>query len=242
MTIRQSLSLWTKIKKASQSPLLDAELLLAHVLKKPREFLYTYPEKKLTSAQYQNFKKLINKRAKYWPIAYLTGIKEFYGLDFIVNKDVLIPRPETEELVDLAKGKIIVDVGTGCGNIAIAIAKKLPQSKVIATDISKKALDVARENAKKNKVKVEFYQGSMLEALPKKYYNKIDLIVSNPPYLPKNQANKKSLQHEPMVALTPPQGKKPNYWIDKLLKQAPKYLKPNGRIIYEGRDGQIFSL
>ena len=172
--------------------------------------------------------------------------KEFYGLDFYIDKRALIPRPETEEIVDRAikitvglrtRGdrSVIVDIGTGSGCIAIAIKKHLPGCEVIATDISKKALEVARKNAKKNKFNIKFYQGSLLKALPKKYQGKIDIIVSNPPYLPANVAKKKSLKYEPQIAL------RDKKQTEQLLKQAPEYLKPNGKIIFEGENGEIFT-
>ena len=245
---------WKQLRKVSESPILDTELILAHALKKPREFVYAHPEYKLSSAQLKKFKNLISRRSKGEPVAYLFNHKEFYGLDFYVDKRVLIPRPETEQIVDLTlqsfdtilrykfpseihSGSLrIVDVGTGSGCIAIAIKKYLPQCEVLATDISKPALEVARKNAKNNKTNIKFYHGSLLSALPKKYYKKIDLIVSNPPYLPANVAKKKSLKYEPQVAL------RDRKQTQQLLKQASIYLKSKGRIIYEGLNGHIYQI
>jgi len=187
-----------KIKTAG----LDAEVLLSFVLKKPKEFLYTHPKYELTKQQITRFKKLISRRSKGEPVAYLRNTKEFYGLDFYINKRVLIPRPETELLVEevveslkprsrtfmvrrLMKGRLrdnttIIDIGTGSGCIAISLAKHLPKTKILATDISKPALAVAKKNARKQGVKVKFYQGDLLEPLKNK---KIDIIAANLPYL-----------------------------------------------------------
>jgi release factor glutamine methyltransferase len=186
---------------------LDAEVLLSFVLNKPKEFLYTYPDHKLTKSQQTKFTNLIKKRTNGVPVAYLTGQKEFYGRSFIVNKDVLIPRPETELIIDTIKQVnkktkkqiIIADIGTGSGCIAITLAKELPNTKIIATDISTKALKVAKKNASKHKVlsKISFHQGNLLEPIKDK---KIDILIANLPYLdPKWQTN--SIKHEPSLAL-----------------------------------------
>ncbi|MFH1226121.1 MAG: HemK/PrmC family methyltransferase, partial [bacterium] len=132
-----------KLKAAKiDSAFLDADILLAFTLKKPKEFLYSYPEKKLTKNQLAKFNQLINRRAKREPVAYLINRKEFYGLDFYVDKNVLIPRPLTETLVEeiikKVKNKkvVIADIGTGSGCIAITLKKHLPQATIYAIDIS----------------------------------------------------------------------------------------------------------
>ncbi|MEW6407954.1 MAG: HemK/PrmC family methyltransferase [Patescibacteria group bacterium] len=193
MQIEQALKYGSTIlKNKSDSSALDAEILLSYVLKKSRTFLFTYPEKKLTKTQWQKYKKLIARCAKYEPIAYITRRKEFYGLDFYVDKRVLIPRPKTEELVEkiltyLQKTKHqmsnikICDVGTGSGCIAIALAKNLPQAKIYAVDISKKALKIAKLNAKKHKVlkQIKFIQSDLFSKISPKtktQYNNIDNI------------------------------------------------------------------
>jgi len=214
-----------KLNKTT-SPELDAEILLAFVLHKDKVWLFSHPETGLTKPQETKFKKLILKRAKLFPIAYLTGAKEFYGFNFKITPDVLVPRPLTEELVDQALKFIkntkkrpltIADIGTGSGCIIISLIKELQKLNAIpakswpasggkkftfyATDISAKALAVAKKNAKfyglsKN---IRFYKGDLLKPLLNK---KVDLILTNPPYLTKAHFKKeKSIQREPKIAL-----------------------------------------
>lgn len=218
MIINQALGWATKKLQAKKitTASLDAEVLLSFILKKSKEFLYTFPKKVLTLRQAQELKLLVSRRAKFEPVAYLTNHKEFYGLDFMVNKNVFIPRPETELLVEevlsyLAnrqsqitksdKHLAICDVGTGSGCIAITLAKNLPQATIYATDISKKALKVAKKNAKKHQVKINFFQGNLLQPLDNK---RIDIIVANLPYLSKEvypQYAPLGIKYEPKKAL-----------------------------------------
>lgn len=213
MTIKQALIEATKKLKSA----LDADILLSHAIDKSKEYLYTYPEKNLTKKQTEKYNRLIKKRIKKIPVAYLTNHKEFFNLDFYVDKNVLIPRPLTESLVEEvikeAKNKKIniADIGTGSGCIAIALKKHLPQATVYATDISIAALNVAKKNAKKHRVKIKFFQGDLLAPLSNK---KIDIIVANLPYLTKSQI-KNELKYEPKTALLG--GDK---YIKKLLRQA----------------------
>lgn len=176
---------------------LEAEILLAHCLKLKKINLYTQSERILTEQELAEFKKLIERRKKHEPIAYIVGFQPFIGLDFIVTPDVLIPRPETELLVETAVKQItnyglpalpagrqitsLADLGTGSGCIAISIAKKLPNIKIIATDSSEKALKIAKQNAKKHNVedRIEFHLTTSF-SLP----SPVDLIISNPPYIP----------------------------------------------------------
>jgi release factor glutamine methyltransferase len=162
----------TKLKKTSSSPILDIELLLTKILKKPKEYLFEYPEKNLTNSQLKKFKKLFNKRAKGEPVAYLLSHKEFYNLDFKVNKNVLIPRPETEILVEevliyIKKNKthLIFEIGVGSGAIIISLAKQIKKTEFFATDISLKALNIAKQNAKFHKTKIKFFKGDLLEPI-----------------------------------------------------------------------------
>lgn len=190
--------LWAikKLKKTSDrngSPALDAEVLLSFTMKKTREQLLIHPETKLRAGQFKKFSKLIQRRATHEPVAYITGKKSFFGLDFAVNKNTLIPRPETELLVEEAlrsyklqetRDKVIIDVGTGSGAIAITLAKHIPKAKIIATDISPIALRTAKQNAKINGVadKIKFIKTSLL---PLTLNSKLlTLIVANLPYLP----------------------------------------------------------
>ncbi len=195
---------------------LEIEILLAHVLKKPREFLYMEPAYKLSASQLISVKKLITRREKGEPIAYILGYKDFLGLKFKVNKSVLIPRPETELLVESIKLKVesieqkkpvrILDVGTGSGVIAVSLAKQVQgarfEAQVTVSDISDKALAVAKENAKAHKVKIKFIKSNLL----KNVKNSFDIIVANLPYGWKvwknnSSAATKGLKFEPQIAL-----------------------------------------
>lgn len=190
---------------------LDAEILLSHVLRKPRSYLYIWPGKTMTASQTKRYGKLVARRLKFIPVAYLTKRKEFYGLDFYVDKNVLIPRPETESLAEeaLKTAKLchqktikIADIGTGSGCLAVTLKKYLPGAKIYASDLSKKALAVAKKNSKKHKLKIFFKQGDLLEPFIK---IKLDLIVANLPYLKPIKEylkNYPGLKHEPLIALT----------------------------------------
>ncbi|MFH1583421.1 MAG: peptide chain release factor N(5)-glutamine methyltransferase [Candidatus Falkowbacteria bacterium] len=198
------------------NPHLEAEILLSKILKKPREFILAHPEKQLTKLQITNYKLLIAKRTKGIPIAYLTGHKQFYGLDFLVNRNALIPRPETELMVEETLSLItrssqpatLIDVGTGSGCIIITLAKQLQTSKFIAIDISKKALMVARQNAKMHQVnkKIKFIKSNLLARFIHNSSFTIHhslIILANLPYLTPTQIkNSPSIKHEPKLALT----------------------------------------
>lgn len=218
----------------------EIDILLSSVLKKTREFIYSHPEYTLTATQFKNLKQYIKRRRAGEPIAYITGSKEFYGLDFIVTPDVLIPRPDTELLVesvlayaDTRKGKLLMaDIGTGSGNIAITIKHELQnRCNMIATDISAAAVRVARKNAKRNNTPIQFYTSDVLAKLPKTLYGKIDVLLCNAPYLTKTEARKKNLAFEPQVALTPSGA--PTSIIEQLLQQAPAFLTPGAVIFLE---------
>ncbi|MFA5047608.1 MAG: peptide chain release factor N(5)-glutamine methyltransferase [Patescibacteria group bacterium] len=209
MTIRTSLILATQKLTAKKIPSasLDAELLLSHILQRPKIFLYAHNEYKLSQKQENDFKKSLARRLKHEPVAYITGRKEFFGLTFVVNKKVLIPRPETELLIEEAinyfecnnsSKKVLADIGTGSGCIAITLKKYLPRLEVIATEKSSGAISVARENIKKNKVKIKVIQSDLLQKIPHK---KIDIITANLPYLPANRKTLKDLSYEPKMAL-----------------------------------------
>lgn len=193
------------------SAILDAEILLAFVLQKPKEFLYTHSEYPLNKRQAKKFNQLIKKRSQYWPIAYLVGEKEFYGLKFKVNCHVLIPRPESELLIEEVKKIIdqcqindltLADVGTGSGCLAITLKKLFPALKIIATDQSSAALKIARHNAKLHRTKIKFYRTDLIKKICNQ---KIDLIIANLPYLKNNLRLKtpaeKSIRYEPAPAL-----------------------------------------
>ncbi len=181
------------------SAMLDAQVLLAHVLHVERATLYTYPERMLTAEQEQQFRMLIKRREQGEPVAYLTGHKEFYGLDFLVDRRVLIPRPETELLVETALGlvrsmlntgrvPIVADIGTGCGAIPITLAVQEPRLPYLyASDISAEALDVAHLNCQRHHVeqRIRLLHGDLLAPIPEP----IDLLTANLPYVGTTEMN-----------------------------------------------------
>ncbi len=197
---------------------LDAEILLAHVLGQTREHLITHSDTQLNNVTIQQFNHLIIRRARKEPVAYITGEKEFYGLKFKVTPDVLIPRPATEELVETAINnfrlstfdfRLIVDIGTGSGCIAITLAKQIPNAHIYATDISEKALAIARENAKTHNVldRITFLQGNLLDPVIPSLRRRgqgrfLFIIITNLPYVPTNIIDSKpELASEPRLAL-----------------------------------------
>lgn len=222
MKVANALKAGAQQLKQSNSADLDAEILLAFVLNQDKEFLYAQPETKLNWMQKIRFFYLISQRSKNRPIAYLTGQKEFYGRNFYVNKNVLVPRPLTENLIDLALKKInetkkeileadgyysIADIGTGSGNIIITVIKELQKQnynlakfKFYAVDLSKKALKVAKTNARRHGVEkyLNFNHGDLLKPLQGL---KIDLILANLPYLKPNDLTEPSIKKEPKLAL-----------------------------------------
>jgi release factor glutamine methyltransferase len=186
----------------------DAELLLTHTLKKSHTWLLAHAEEELSGELEANFTALVSLRRKGKPIQYITGETEFYGLPFRVTPDVLIPRPETEHLVEKVlslAGQFdqarIVDIGTGSGAIAVALACVLPSTAITATDISTKALAIARENAKRNGASICFLQGDLLAPVADKRF---EIVVSNPPYVPSGNRAMLTVEvreYEPALAL-----------------------------------------
>lgn len=226
MTIKQEIQQKTKLlSTSSKTPLLDAETLLCHLIKKQKEFLYTHPEYELSSEEQNLYLKYVNRRLNGTPIAYITGNKEFYGRKFVVTPDTLIPRPETEMFIDFLKNyelqiinqkhnkktSLFIDVGTGSGCILITLINELryikQKTKFIAIDISKEALKVAKQNAKKyNAHSIEFYHGNLLEPITELLQIKNKdlriIITANLPYLtPKQISNSPSILQEPKIAL-----------------------------------------
>ncbi|MCK5720867.1 MAG: peptide chain release factor N(5)-glutamine methyltransferase [Thiomargarita sp.] len=192
----------------SDSPRLDSEILLCHVLGVTRSYLYAWSDKQLSIEQYSQFKILLNRRIKNEPIAYITGYKEFWSLNLQVTKATLIPRPETELLVEQVLTRLttnsqkqIIDLGTGSGAIALAIAKERPYCHILATDSSKAALKIAKKNAKSLKLtQVNFIHSHWWKNLNT---IKVDIVVSNPPYIAINDShlNQANIQYEPKSAL-----------------------------------------
>jgi release factor glutamine methyltransferase len=219
MDIKKTLDIASrKIAKSNiENPEIEANILLSSILKKDREFLFSHPEKPVSFWQNLLLQKIIKKRLSGYSSAVLTGHKWFYGLDFIVNKNVLVPRPETELLVEEAfktisnykSSKInLIDIGTGSGCIAITLAKKLFKDGVnftcTAVDISKKALKVAKKNAKKHNVNscINFLYSDLLSAMRFEKNTKTTFITANLPYLtPEQIKNSPSIHKEPKIAL-----------------------------------------
>lgn len=180
---------------------LDSELILLNVLgEKDRSFFAVHGDQILPSEQLKKFEEMVEKREKGVPLAYILGIKEFYGRNFSVSPEVLIPRPESEAIIDFAKElpvKRIIDVGTGSGCLGISLKLELPEAKISATDISKDALIIARENAENLGADVEFFESNLLE----KVEGEFDLIVANLPYVSRDWDWTSGIEFEPETAL-----------------------------------------
>lgn len=242
-TVRRVLEWTTQHLKqhGSETPRLDAEILLAQARGCLRIALYTQFDAELSEAVRARMRELVQRRAQSEPVAYLVGHREFFSLDFQVTRDVLIPRPDTETLVmavlDAAKSQAnprILDLCTGSGCVAIAVAKNCPAAQVTATDISPAALAVARENAAKHKVtdRVELREGDLFAAVPDGL--RFDMIVANPPYV--TTAELETLaqdirKFEPRSALDG--GADGLDIVRRIIREAPSYLNPGGRLFLE---------
>ena len=228
----------------SDSPVLDAQVLLAHILGKPRTWLLTHPQAHLTQAQLASGKKAITRLEAGEPLPYVLGHWEFFGLDLEITPDVLIPRPETELLVERAikwlnaapERRTVADIGTGSGCISIAIAKNIPDVKVVATDISLPALEIAYRNVRKHGVEnhIAFVQCDLLPSHPSSLPTDMhfDLICANLPYIPTKMLHGLPVyEHEPTLALNG--GADGLDIVRQLLDVAPEWLAPNGMILLE---------
>ena len=228
----------------SDTPALDASVLIAQVINKPRTWVMAHPELALTAEQQKELDDSLARLERGESFPYVLGHWEFFGLDFNVTPDVLIPRPETELLVEKAIAwlqespvrRTIADVGTGSGAIAVSIAVNVPEARVLATDLSQKALEVAQKNAIKFEVinRIDFLQSDLLpspiESLPTERH--FDLICANLPYIPTETLHKLPIfGREPTLALDGgTDGLDP---IRRLLNIAPDWLAPNGMILLE---------
>ena len=242
MNVKETLNITSQelIKTGSPDAKLEAEVLLRHVLKIDRATMFSELEENLSEDSVNNIAALVKRRVQKEPLAYITGNKEFYGLLFEVSKDVLIPRPETELLVDtvitkaklLTKNEItIVDVGTGSGAIAISLAVNIPNSNVIAVDISKSALEIADENRRTHGMysRVKLRLGNLLEPVT----DNIDILVSNPPYIRKDRLDflQDEVLKEPLMALDG--GADGLTLIKELLSQARDKMASTSVILFE---------
>jgi release factor glutamine methyltransferase len=228
-----------------KTPARDAELLLVHTTGLSRTDLIASPTQTLTAAQERRYRELIDRRANWEPIQYITGEREFYGLRFTVTPEVLIPRPETEHLVEAALERIppnvpfhIADVGTGSGAIAVALAVGRPTASVIAVDISAAALKIARQNASANGVaaRIEFVEADLLVGIAAQ---SVDMVVSNPPYVADGERETLDAEvknYEPARSLfAGPTGLEV---YERLIPQAANALRPGGWLIMEIGAGQ----
>ena len=227
-----------ELTATSPSARLDAELLLAHVLECPRTFLHTHEEENVAPAAAARIRELIARRKEGEPVAYITGEREFWSLELELDASVLIPRPETELLVELALELLpgeahsrVLDLGTGSGAIALAIANERPQARVSATDVSTAALAVACANAERLEIgNISFLAGSWYEPVGAMHF---DLIVSNPPYVAAADPALTSgdPRFEPRSALSPgPTGLEA---IEQILTRAREHLRPGGWLALE---------
>lgn len=255
ITIAEALAAATeRLRAASPTARLDAELLMAHALGWRRARLLAEGRAAFPDHAHEPFERLLARRADLEPVAYLVGHREFYGLDFLVDRRVLVPRPETELLVELAlaaaderpttndrmrtqagpsvfgpSSLIIADIGTGSGCIAVALAANLPAARVYAVDISADALDVARANAERHGVagRVMLLRGDLLAPL----HEPVDLLISNPPYTLLEQIDEGVRRHEPHLALDG--GADGLELYRRLLRGAPGRLRPGGAVLLE---------
>lgn len=222
----------------SETAKLEAQLLLQHVLNVNRAWLIAHENDALEANIHAEFEALLKRRLNGEPIAYILGYREFYGLKLQVTADTLIPRPDTETLVDAALAKIpqnqpckTLDLGTGTGAIALAIAHNRPEAFVTGTDASEKALNVAKENAQNLDIKnINFCHSNWFEALQNQRF---DVIVSNPPYIEQNDVHlsQGDLRYEPISALVSGQDGLDD--IRKIIDSAPHHLNPHGYLLLE---------
>jgi release factor glutamine methyltransferase len=242
MNIRSALADAAQKLSDTSNPRLDAETLLMHVLQRERSYLYAHPEFELACGELTRYYEAVSQRAAGFPLQYITGHQEFWSLDFRVSPAVLIPRPETEHSVEVVleiarriEAPRIIDVGTGSGCIAIALASELPNAEIHAVDISADALAVAKENAHRLGFgnRINFAQSDLLsEYIDQKEL--FDVVVSNPPYVGSNEPDKvqrEVREHEPQVAVFGgPTGLE---LYTRLIPESHVVLKPEGWLVME---------
>ena len=225
---------------------LDAELLLGCALGMSREELMIAATRKVSVAESDRYEDLLRRRLNREPLAYITGQQEFWSLGFLVSCDVLVPRPETETLVERALKHLatinnreaprILELGTGSGAIAVALASELPQAEIVATEIAPAALQIARRNASRNGVSnaIRFLQGDLFTALDQELEKDFDLILSNPPYIPRGEIahlEAEVSRWEPRAALDG--GVDGLDFYRRIIEEAPGYLRQGGAVAVE---------
>lgn len=233
-------------KSGVSEPMRDASLLLCDALGKDRAFLIAHPEYELLPSEYELFLSYVERRAKREPIQYIRGYQEFYGLEFKVSKDVLIPRPETELVVECSIGLLkaiknarFCEIGIGSGCISVSILHEVRDSSGVGIDISKRALEVARINAVRHGVmqRLELRQSDLFEKVNS--HERFDLVVSNPPYVSESEfelLQKEVRRYEPRIALVA--GNNGLSVIRKLISDSIRFLKPDGYLVLEIGFGQ----
>lgn len=248
MTIKELLNQGVIMLKNEDvdGPKNKARAILQHTLKKSKEYTIIYDKNEVTKVQRDEYVRNIKRLISGEPLQYITGVQEFMKINFIVTKDVLIPQPDTEILVEEVikiankiENPLILDLCTGSGAIAVSIAKNIPNAKIVASDISKKALEIARHNAKLNGVieNIDFMESNLFDKIKN---IKFDIIVSNPPYIKKEDIKNLNdeVRREPIIALDG--GNDGLKFYKKITKNAYKYLKNNGYLCYEiGYDQKI---
>jgi len=258
-TIRNILkSAIAKLKKSEiEFPEINADTLLAYILSCDRANLYTNPDDLINNSDICKYNELIHKRARHVPLQYITKRVEFMSLDFVVDEGVLIPRPETEILVEAVIKKTdnklyrdrkiaIIDIGTGSGNIAVSLAKNISNVKIYASDISREALTVANENVLRHDVtdKIHLLHGNVFEAFSNNVKKEqVDFIVSNPPYVSKSESKNlepELIDHEPHLALIG--GEDGLFFYKQIIKDAADWIKPDGYLIIEIGETQANSI
>ena len=247
-SIGQALQMSQTLKPYSESYLLDTEMILGSIVLKTREYLRAHGEESLTKIQMKQFKRMLCKRKQGMPVAYIVGKRFFWDFELTVNESVLIPRSETELLVEFALKAIrspngaarIADLGTGSGAIAIALARENPKCLVHAVDISADALEIAKINARNLGVaNIIFHEGSWCDGLPDLNF---DLIVANPPYISDSDSrlNERGLRYEPRLALA---AKNLGYSeLNLIVRNSRKYLKKDSWLLLEHGYNQQESL
>ncbi len=238
MTFQQAIDrAAAKLGDVCDNPKLEAQLLICHACRIDQAKLVAHPDDELPAREEEIFEILCSSRLEGKPFAYITGTKEFWSLELLVNQHVLIPRPETEQLVEIALELIpdgqclqILDLGTGSGAIAVAIAKERESCCVTATDISKSALKVARQNADRHEVEITFSHSDWFTNLHRARY---DVIVSNPPYVSENDPNldRHVARYEPRLALI--SGKSGLEHIEQIINHAGQFLNRQGCLLIE---------